>query len=132
MMNMSQTILVTGVTGTVGNQVVKQLSSTSRNIGIRAGARSVENVKKVVNSDRVEPVQIDYCKPETIREAVKDVDSLFLVTPFQSDMVELTSNLLREAKKNDIKFMVMLSSLLAADLEHENIVGRLHRQEEKT
>jgi uncharacterized protein YbjT (DUF2867 family) len=128
---MYQTILVTGVTGTVGNQVLKQLSSASRNISIRAAGRSVENVKRVVNSDEVEPVQIDYYEPETISKAVKDVDSVFLVTPFQSDMVELTSNFLKEAKKHNVKFMVMLSSLLAADIEHETTVGRLHRQEEK-
>lgn len=128
---MTLTILVTGTTGTVGNQVLKQLSGTSRNIRIRAGGRSLEKVKRVVNSDKVEPVQIDYHKSETISKAVKDVDRVFLVTPFQSDMVELTSNLLRESKKNNVKFMVMLSSLLAADLEHETIVGRLHRQEEK-
>ena len=76
-------------------------------------------------------MQIDYYKPETIRGAVKGVDSVFLVTPFQFDMVEFTSNILREAMKNDVKFMVMRSSQLAADLEHENTVGRIHRQEEK-
>jgi uncharacterized protein YbjT (DUF2867 family) len=131
MMNMIQTILVTGATGRVGNQVLRQLSTASRNISIRVGGRSVENVRRVVNSDQVEPVLIDYYKPETISEAVKNVDSVFLVTPFQSDMVKLTSNLLREARKNNVKFMVMLSSLLASDMEHETTVGRLHRQEEK-
>ena len=35
-------------------------------------------------------------------------------------MVDLTSNMLREAKKNDVEFMVMLSSFLEADLKHEN------------
>jgi uncharacterized protein YbjT (DUF2867 family) len=128
---MAGTILVTGATGNVGNEVVKQLLNHTENIIIRAGGRSRENVKKVVNSDSVEYMQIDYYKPETIREAVKGVDSVFLVTPFQFDMVEFASSILRESRKNDIKFMVMLSSLLAADLKHENTVGRLHRQEEK-
>lgn len=52
-MDMTQTILVTGATGTVGNQVVKQLSNHTGNISIRAGGRSKENVKRVVNSDSV-------------------------------------------------------------------------------
>jgi uncharacterized protein YbjT (DUF2867 family) len=83
-----------------------------------------------LKSDRVEPIQIDYNKPETLKEAVRDIDNVFLVTPFQSDMVELTSNMLTEAKENDVEFIVRLSSLLAADLEYEIAVGKLHRQEE--
>jgi uncharacterized protein YbjT (DUF2867 family) len=95
---MNETILVTGATSMVGREIVKLLSSTTRNVNIKAAGRSVENVKRAVNSDRVKPVQIDYYKPETLREAVKDVDRVFIVTPFQSDMVELTSNLLEEIK----------------------------------
>jgi FlaA1/EpsC-like NDP-sugar epimerase len=45
----SETILVTGATGTVGSEVIKQ----------------------VVKSDTEEPIQIDYYKPETLREALK-------------------------------------------------------------
>jgi uncharacterized protein YbjT (DUF2867 family) len=127
----AETILVTGATGNVGSEVVRQLASVTPNVIIKAAGHSLQKLERVLKSDRVEPIQIDYNKPETLREAARDVDSVFLVTPFQSDMVELTSNLLREAKKNDVEFMVMLSSLLAADLEHENTVGRLHRQEER-
>jgi uncharacterized protein YbjT (DUF2867 family) len=72
----AETILVTGATSMVGREVVKQLSSTTKDVSIKAGGRSVESVKRVVNSDRVEPIQIDYYKPETLREAVKDVDRL--------------------------------------------------------
>jgi uncharacterized protein YbjT (DUF2867 family) len=99
---MNETIVVTGATSMVGREVVKLLSSTTRNVNIKAAGRSVENVKRAVNSDRV--------KPETLREAVKDVDRVFIVTPFQSDMVELTSNLLEEIKNAGyIKQIVKLS-----------------------
>jgi uncharacterized protein YbjT (DUF2867 family) len=127
----AETILVTGATGNVGSEVVRQLASVTPNVIIKAAGHSLQKLERVLKSDRVEPIQIDYNKPETLREAARDVDSVFLVTPFRSDMAELTSNLLREAKKNDVEFMVVLSSLLAADLEHEITVGRLHRQEEK-
>jgi uncharacterized protein YbjT (DUF2867 family) len=99
---MNETIVVTGATSMVGREVVKLLSSTTRNVNIKAAGRSVENVKRAVNSDRV--------KPETLREAVKDLDRVFIVTPFQSDMVELTSNLLEEIKNAGyIKQIVKLS-----------------------
>jgi uncharacterized protein YbjT (DUF2867 family) len=129
------TILVTGATSMVGREVVKQLlRNTTKNVNIKAAGRSVENVNRVVNSDRIEPVQIDYYKPQTLKEAVKDVDRVFLVTPFQSDMVELTSNLLREIKNaGNIKHIVKLSVLRGDDAAADSniIADRLHRQAEK-
>jgi uncharacterized protein YbjT (DUF2867 family) len=127
------TILVTGATSMVGLEVVKQLlRSITKDVNIKAGGRSVENVNRVVNSDRIEPVQIDYYKSETLVEAVKDVDRVFLVTPFQSDMVELTSNLLKEIKNaGNIKQIVKLSVLRGDDADHGIIADRLHRQAEK-
>jgi uncharacterized protein YbjT (DUF2867 family) len=67
----SETILVTGATGTVGSEVIKQVSRATRDINIKAAVHSAENVKKVVKSDTEEPIQIDYYKPETLREALK-------------------------------------------------------------
>jgi uncharacterized protein YbjT (DUF2867 family) len=131
----AETILVTGATSMVGSEVVKQLlRSTTKDVNIKAAGRSVENVKRVVNSDRTKPIQIDYYKQETLREAVKDVDRVFIVTPFQSDMVELTSNLLREIKNvGNIKKIVKLSVLRGDDAAADSdiIADRLHRQAEK-
>ena len=128
----SETILVTGATSMVGHEVVKQLSSTTRDVSIKAGGRSIENVKKVINFDRTEPIQIDYYKPETLREALKNVDRVFIVTPFQSDMVELSSNLLKAIKDTrKIKHIVKLSVLRGEDPDHGIIANTLHRRAEK-
>jgi uncharacterized protein YbjT (DUF2867 family) len=128
----SETILVTGATSMVGHEVVKQLSSTTRDVSIKAGGRSIENVKKVINFDRTEPIQIDYYKPETLREALKDVDRVFIVTPFQSDLVELSSNLLKAIKDTrKIKHIVKLSVLRGEDPDHGIIANTLHRRAEK-
>ena len=73
----------------------------------------------------VEPIQVDYYKPETLREVLKDLDKLFLLTPFQSDMVELSSNLLKEIKNvGNIKHIVKLS-VMGADAEPETTGSRL-------
>jgi uncharacterized protein YbjT (DUF2867 family) len=70
----AETILVTGATSMVGREVVKQLlRSTTKNVNIKAAGRSVENVNRVVNSDRIEPVQIDYYRPETLVELQSDI-----------------------------------------------------------
>ena len=47
-----ETILVTGATGTLGSEVVKQLSSVTPAVNIKAGVHSAQNVKK--DGDRVE------------------------------------------------------------------------------
>jgi FlaA1/EpsC-like NDP-sugar epimerase len=45
-MGMVETILVTGATGTVGSEVIRQLSENKADIKIKAAVHSVENAKK--------------------------------------------------------------------------------------
>jgi uncharacterized protein YbjT (DUF2867 family) len=95
---MAETILVTGATGTLGSEVVKQLSSKAeQDVTVKAVARSA-NDSTFGNFGRVQLVQVDYNKPDTLSAAFKGVDKLFLLTPFQSNMVDLTSNVVNEAK----------------------------------
>jgi uncharacterized protein YbjT (DUF2867 family) len=49
--SMVETILVTGATGTVGSEVVKQLSRDALNHKIKACVHSIENAKKVQQYD---------------------------------------------------------------------------------
>jgi uncharacterized protein YbjT (DUF2867 family) len=130
--NMAETILITGASGNVGSEVVRQLSSSRKDINMKAAGHSVESVRKVIKSDdRIEPTELDYNKPDTLRQALKDVDKLFLLTPFQSDMVELSSNMLKEVKNaGNINHIVKLS-VMGADAEPGITGGRLHRQAEK-
>jgi uncharacterized protein YbjT (DUF2867 family) len=125
-----ETILVTGATGTVGSEVVKQLSSDSTDVIIKAAVHSTENVKKVVKSDKVKPIQIDYNKPETLKEALRDVDKLFFVTPESPDASKLASNMITEGKNAGIRHIVKLSTI-GADTEAPVASFRLHRQAEK-
>ena len=66
-MKMAETILVTGTTGTLGSEVVRQLSN-STDVNIKAAARSVEKIKNL-EGDKVKAVPIDYNKPESLKEA---------------------------------------------------------------
>lgn len=128
-MNMTETILVTGATGTVGSEVVRQLSRDTSDVNIKAAVHSVENAKKI-EGDRVEAVQIDYNKPETLAAAFKDADKLFLLTHPSSKTTEHESNLVTEAKKSGIRHIVK-QSIMGADLEAEVEAMRLYRQAEK-
>jgi uncharacterized protein YbjT (DUF2867 family) len=126
---LTETILITGATGTVGSEVVKQLSAKGENIIVKAAARSATD-NTFENLDRVQVVQLDYDKPDRLAVALKGVDKLFLLTPFQSNMVDLTSNLVSEAKKAKVKYIAK-QSVMGADAEPGITPGRLHRQAEK-
>jgi uncharacterized protein YbjT (DUF2867 family) len=124
------TILVTGATGTVGSEVVKQLSSDASSYDVKAGVHSIENANKVQQYDRVKAVPLDYDKIKELGSAFKDVDKLFLLTHPSPKTVEHESNLVAEAKKSGIKHIVK-QSIMGADLGADVEAMRLHRQAEK-
>lgn len=96
---MKETILVTGATGTLGSEVVKQLSSDSANFIIRAMVHSIENAKKI-DFPGVEVIQIDYNKPQSLTKAFSNTDRLFLLTNPSPNTVEQESNRIKEACMN--------------------------------
>jgi uncharacterized protein YbjT (DUF2867 family) len=108
---MQETILVTGASGTVGSEVIKQFPKDGQAFHLKAAVHSFENIKKVKDENRVESVQIDYNKPETLAAALKGVDKLFLVTPETPNAPVLVSNLVTEAKKAGISYIVRLSAM---------------------
>ena len=129
---MAETILVTGATGTVGSEVVKQILSVKGEKGeegmiVKAAARSAND--STFRNLEVQVVQLDYNKPDSLSTALRHADKLFLLTPFQSNMVDLTSNLVNEAKKAGVKYIVK-QSVLGADAEPAITPSRLQRQAE--
>jgi uncharacterized protein YbjT (DUF2867 family) len=125
-----ESILVTGASGNIGSQVVKQLLSDAPDVSIKAAAHSSQNVKKVKSDARVKVIQIDYNEPETVRGALNDVDKLFLLTPDVPNAADLASNVVIEAKKAGIR-QIVKQSVMGADLEADVGTMRLHRQVEK-
>jgi uncharacterized protein YbjT (DUF2867 family) len=124
-----RTILVTDATGNVGSEVIKQLSKDTSDINVRAAVHSAKNTEKL-KPNGIEVTQIDYNVPETIRQALKNVDKLFFVPPESPDAIEHASNVISEAKKSEISHIVKLS---AHGADAESIVSslRLHQQTEK-
>jgi uncharacterized protein YbjT (DUF2867 family) len=127
---MHTTILVTGATGTVGREVIKQLSMYDGDIRVRAGVHSVikgENLKRLPD---VEIVEIDFKDKDSLHAAFTHVDKLFLITPMAEDQIEMAKTLVDEAKKAGIKHIVKLSAM-GADMEPGIQLCRLHREIEK-
>ena len=128
---MSNTILVTGATGTVGSEVVKQLSA--KGADVRACCHTLSKADQI-RGPGVETVEFDYNKPETVEVAFKGVEKLFLLTPVVDNMVEITAQLVAEAKKAGVKRIVKQSTVgleLGADAEARIPPIRWLRQAEK-
>ena len=125
-----ESILVTGASGNIGSEVVKQLLVVAPAVSIKAAVHSRQNVKKVKDGDRVKVIPIDYNESDTLRQALKDVDKLFLLTPDVPNAADLASNAVSEAKKAGIRHIVK-QSVMGADLEADVGTMRLHRQVEE-
>jgi uncharacterized protein YbjT (DUF2867 family) len=82
---------------------------------------------------RIEQLKLliwNYNKVGTVVDALNEVDRVFLVTIPTPNMTEISSSLIKEAKKKAVKHIVKLS-VLGADSEPGITIGRLHRLEEK-
>jgi uncharacterized protein YbjT (DUF2867 family) len=123
-------------------QLVSFSSSDNKNNKdtiIRAGIHSqnrTDNFKQYNNSRTVQLVNIDYNKPETIANALGNVDKLFLLTLPTPNVTAFYSSLVNQIKKygKSVNHIVKLSSLAAEnELETATVttIGRIHRQEEQ-
>jgi uncharacterized protein YbjT (DUF2867 family) len=129
-------ILVTGATGTLGSEIVKQFVSLSSSSGhnniIRAAVHSKDKADKFRQYDKaVETIAMDYDNEETFAYAFDKVDKIFILTLPSPKMTDIYSNLVKELRKHrSINHIVKLSSM-TAEIGLETTIGRLHRQGEK-
>ena len=99
---MPKTILITGATGTVGSEVLRQLAG-------REGIRICAAVRDLSKSPGVDAVLFDYDKPETLPTACRSADAIFMVAPFTPQGVEQSQALLDAACTAGVKHVVKLS-----------------------
>jgi uncharacterized protein YbjT (DUF2867 family) len=128
MAGMTNTILVTGATGTTGSEVVRELAQLA-GVEVRAGVRASREAAGL-KSARVAPVDFDYEQPAVMASALRGVDRVFLLTPFVPNQVEITARFLGLAKAAGVKHVVKLS-VLGAELEPGIMASRAHRAVEK-
>ena len=120
-------ILVTGATGTVGREVVSSL--LKRGIAVRVGSRDPDKAATFAREQtwNVEVAQFDYGDEASMREALRDVDGVFLVTTTTVHAPEaVLGPFLQVAKEAEVEHIVRLSGMRT--LEEPS---RLHREAEK-
>jgi uncharacterized protein YbjT (DUF2867 family) len=100
-------ILITGASGNVGREVVKQALAVG--LRIRAAFQSPDIAAKAPAG--LEGVIMDYAKPETIRPVLQGVEKIFLVGPPVRDLATWEANFIKEVRTSGRKHIVKLSAL---------------------
>jgi len=100
-------ILITGASGNVGSEVLKQALAVG--LKIRATFQSPDKAAKAPAG--MEGVIMDYAKPDTIRPALHGVEKIFLVGPPVRDLPAMEANFIKEVRAAGPKHIVKLSAL---------------------
>jgi len=120
-------ILVTGATGTVGSEVVRQLAAAGEQP--RAFVRDPTKARARLGK-RVELVVGDLDRPETLTAALAGVKRVFLVTTQSTQQPDWERSVVHAAVRADIGHLVKLS-VFRADEQSPLQVARQHWQAEQ-
>lgn len=120
-------ILVTGSTGTVGSEVVKQL--VEKGVRPRALVRNEEK-SRLVSSMGADAAIGDLQDPGSLDKAMEGIDHLFLLSPSGPEQPSKESNAVDAAKRAGVEHIVKLSVIGASPTSDINLV-RWHWQSEK-
>lgn len=101
-------VLVTGATGNVGSQVVRELRR--RGVSVRAFVRDPDKAAAMLG-DGVEPVSGDFGDPGSIRAALDGMDGVFLACANDPRQVEYETNVIDAAAAAGVRRIVKLSAI---------------------
>ncbi len=118
-------ILVTGATGTIGSQVIKHLAG--QGIRVKGAAHSPQKADQLKKAG-AEPVPLDFNNGDSLKSALKGVDSLFSLTPLAPDMADNANRLTDAAKAAGVRRIVRLSAMGSENKAIQ--LGRWHRAAE--
>src|ERR1700680_923568 len=104
---MRQMILVTGATGLNGGVLFRLLSE--RGVPVRALVRSAARADALSSLPKVEIVEGDMARPDTLAAALRGVHRAMLISSSDSAMFEVQSNFIDAAGKAGVKHVVKLS-----------------------
>lgn len=118
-------ICVTGASGTLGSEVIRQLES---HVPFRAAYFSNTRAQ-AARARGINAVLIDYNRPESLRAAFQKCESLFLLGPNALNQTKLELNAVEAAKAAGVRHIVKQSVMGAGEEEYS--LAKVHRPAEK-
>jgi uncharacterized protein YbjT (DUF2867 family) len=100
-------ILITGASGNVGKEVLRQVAASGAKV--RAAFQTANKAARAPSG--VEIATVDYNQPETLHTALKGVDRVFLVGPPAQNLVALERNAVDAIKQAGGAHIVKLSAM---------------------
>lgn len=119
-------ICVTGASGTLSSEVIRQLEWLA--VPFRAAYFS-ERAAEIARARRIEAVTIDYNDPDTLLAAFDACDTLFLLGPNALNQTDLELNAVEAAKAAGVRYIVK-QSVMGAEEEAFSL-AKIHRPVEK-
>jgi len=120
-------ILVTGATGKIGAEVLKQLSAL--NVPARALVRDPQKAAALAGPT-IELVQGDLMDPHSLEAAIQGVDTLFLLSPQGGDPYMMESGAVEASSRAGVKHIVKQAVLGASPFSEVGFI-RSHWRVEK-
>ncbi|REG98013.1 NmrA family NAD(P)-binding protein [Flavobacterium aquicola] len=105
--NKKSRVLIIGATGRIGSYIIKELDKNNEGIIVRLSSKDKHIVEKWQHEGR-EATVLDLDKPDTFLSALEDVDRVFLLTSYTSDMLRQSKMLIDVSVDAGVKHMVHL------------------------
>ncbi len=121
-------ILVTGATGLNGGALVRFLSA--KGVPVRALVRNPAKAAALAALPKVEIVEGDMARPETLVAPLRGVERAMLISSSVETMLEVQTNFINAAKKAAVKHVVKLSGIMP-ELDSAFRFARMHGEAEK-
>ena len=102
------TVLITGATGQIGGDTLRNLLA-DETITLVAAVRSAAKAKPFEDQG-IRTVILDFDKEETLAPALQGIDRALLVTGYTVDMLRQSKAFLDQAKKSGVQHMVHLGA----------------------
>jgi uncharacterized protein YbjT (DUF2867 family) len=119
-------ICVTGASGTLSSEVIRQLERQEMPF---RGAYFSERAAETARARGIEAVTIDYNHPATLRAAFQGCDAVFLLGPNALNQTELELNAVDAASAAGVRRIVKQSVMGAAEEAYS--LANIHRPVEK-
>jgi uncharacterized protein YbjT (DUF2867 family) len=121
-------ILVTGASGLNGRELLHRLSA--RGVPVRALVRSMARAEGLSALSKIEIVEGDMARPETLAGALAGVDRAMLISSSDPAMLDVQSNFIEAARQAGVRHVVKLSGIMP-ELDSPFRFARMHGEIER-